>query len=127
MIVAGLGFRRGVAPEEIMEMVERALGQAALGRKELSFLATAASRAAEPGLLTAAGLLGLKIEAVPGDRLVAAEPRVVTRSQRVRALHGVGSVAESAALSAAGPQSRLLVQRISNGRATCAIATGAGP
>lgn len=127
MIVAGVGFRRGVVAKEIVQTVERALAQAALGCNELSFLATAASRAAEPGLVAAARILGVEVEPVPADSLAKAGSRVVTRSERVLALHGVGSVAESAALSAAGPRSRLVVQRISSGRVTCAIATGAGP
>lgn len=127
MIVAGLGFRHGVAAHEIVAAIERALAQGSLRREQLARLATVESRAAEPGLLEAARRLDLAVESVPSARLAAAEPRVETRSERVMALHGVGSVAEAAALSAAGPHSRLVVARISTGRATCAIAMEAAP
>lgn len=124
MIVAGLGFRRGVAADEIVAIVHLALDRAALARNQLGRLATAEGRATEPGLLDAARLLDLDVELVTADRLAAAEPHLKTRSARVFALHRVGSVAEAAALCAAGPEARLVVARISNRHATCAIATG---
>lgn len=127
MIVAGVGFRHGVAAEEISALVERALGQASLTPDRLSFLATAASRAGETGFLAAARRLGVAPLGLPPETLATAEPRLETRSGRVLARHGVGSVAEAAALSGAGAASRLVVARISNGRATCAIAEGPSP
>ena len=127
MIVAGLGFRRGVAADEILDALDLALRRASLARGSLSQLATAESRAAEPGLRDAARRLDLGIAGVASDRLVEAEPRVETRSELIKSLHGVGSVAEAAALCVAGPASRLLVPRVSTGRVTCAIATGADP
>jgi cobalt-precorrin 5A hydrolase len=45
-----------------------------------------------------------------------------THSRRVAQLTGVGSVAEAAALAAAGPKARLLVPRIVVGDVTCALA-----
>jgi cobalt-precorrin 5A hydrolase len=54
--------------------------------------------------------------------LAAANDRVETPSQRVAALAGVGSVAEAAALAAAGPASKLIVPRRIVGAATCALA-----
>lgn len=62
--------------------------------------------------------------AVPADHL-AAQP-VLTRSAASQATYGTGSVAEAAALAAAGPGARLLSARlISPDRlATCAIAIG---
>jgi len=48
--------------------------------------------------------------------------RTETRSERVLALAGVPSVAEAAALAAAGPASRLISPRLVVGAATCALA-----
>ena len=60
--------------------------------------------------------------------LRAANDRTETRSERVLALTGVPSVAEAAALAAAGPSARLIGPRIVMGAATCALAaTGAAP
>jgi cobalt-precorrin 5A hydrolase len=59
---------------------------------------------------------------VPELELFAANGRVETYSERVAALSGVGSVAEAAALAAAGPASTLIVPRLIVGAATCALA-----
>ena len=64
----------------------------------------------------------MKFVVVPQADLEAAGARVVTRSERVLALMGVPSVAEAAALAAAGPASRLLGPRVAVGPATCALA-----
>jgi cobalt-precorrin 5A hydrolase len=65
---------------------------------------------------------------VPQAALEQAGARAVTRSQRVRALTGVPSLSEAAALAAAGPSARLLAPRIAVGPATCALAiTGGEP
>jgi len=45
-----------------------------------------------------------------------------TNSPRVMAMFGLPSIAEAAALTGAGPSSILLVARMSDGRASCAIA-----
>jgi cobalt-precorrin 5A hydrolase len=54
--------------------------------------------------------------------LEAAGPRTITHSPRVRALTGVPSVAEAAALALAGPAARLIVPRIVLDQVTCALA-----
>ena len=124
MIVAGLGFRTGIAAEEIMDVLNGALKQAGLTLERLSLLATAASRASEAGFLDAAHRLGVEPLGVAPECLRTTSPQVRTHSERVLALFGVGSVAEAAALAAAGPAARLVVPRIAIGRATCAIARG---
>ena len=59
---------------------------------------------------------------VPDVDLQAASERIATRSERVLALMGVPSVAEAAALAAAGPAARLISPRLVIGSATCALA-----
>jgi cobalt-precorrin 5A hydrolase len=60
---------------------------------------------------------------------MAAAEGVTTQSPRVQALRGVGSVAEAAALAAAGPGARLLGPRAVSacGTATAALAEAARP
>ena len=77
---------------------------------------------AEKELEEAATSLGVPLVLIPQAALEAAEPRVLTRSERVVALTGLGSVAETAALAGAGPQSTLKRARIASANATCAIA-----
>ena len=61
------------------------------------------------------------------EKLAQAGGRAITRSARVQSLLGVPSVAETAALAAAGPTSRLCGPRLAVGRVTCAIATDGEP
>jgi len=122
MIVAGIGFRRSVAAEEIVALVEQALERAALTRNDLSRLATIDVLAEMPTFAEAARRLSVAAVAVEEQALSAAAPRVRTHSARSIAAHGVGSVAEAAALAAAGPHAQLVVERIASASATCAIA-----
>ncbi|MES2698020.1 MAG: cobalamin biosynthesis protein [Pseudomonadota bacterium] len=119
MKVAGLGFRDGaplVALRAALGLVEQAGGPA-------SALATVTSKAGAAALNDLAIERGLVVLAVP----VAGVP-TPTRSSRVRALFGTGSVAEAAALAAAGPGARLIVGRVTSpdGMATCAMALSNG-
>lgn len=122
MIVAGVGFRRSVAAEEIVTLVEQALQRAALGRDALLKLATIEALATLPAFAEAAQRLAVTAEPVEEQALSAAAPRVRTQSARSLAAHGVGSVAEAAALGAAGPGAILLLERIASPYATCALA-----
>jgi hypothetical protein len=86
------------------------------------FIFTIESKKDEAGLCEAALLLGTRIVFLPLDALVARRGDVFTRSLRVEALLGVGSVAEAAALAGAGAGSVLLGPRVAGARVTCAIA-----
>jgi cobalt-precorrin 5A hydrolase len=128
MIVAGIGCRRGVSAAAIEAVIGAALARAGLGKDALALIATAAAKCDEPGIAAAASALGLPIVSVSRGELEHAGARGVTRSARVLALTGVPSVAEAAALAAAGQGARLLLARIALGPATCALATsGAAP
>ena len=94
MRIAGLGFRRSVTPPQLAEALEAAGGAGAL--------ATAWDKAA------ALTLLGLPVHAVS---LHALQAHARPGSPRVMALYGTGSLAESAALAAAGPGATLIQPR----------------
>ena len=127
MIVAGVGGRVGVSAQEIEAALSEALAQARLGPGVLGVIATSLAKGNEPGIAAAASARGARLVVVPQAELEAAGSRVATRSERVLALAGVPSVAEAAALAAAGPDARLLVPRIVIGRATCALAATGEP
>jgi cobalt-precorrin 5A hydrolase len=122
MMVAGVGCKAGASAGEIESAIAAALAVAGLSTDKLSALATSSAKGDEPGIAAAATARGLKLVMVPQRDLEAAGARVVTRSERVLALMGVPSVAEAAALAAAGPASRLLGPRVAVGPATCALA-----
>jgi len=122
MIVAGVGYRRGVEADEIVALVERALKLASLPPDALERLATIEALAALPAFTEAARRLDAAATPVAGPNLSAAAPHVHTQSARSIAAHGVGSVAEAAALAAAGPGAKLVLARIASSSATCALA-----
>lgn len=117
MIVAGFGFRKGVT----LAALQDALAQAG-GPVGVTHLATLTAKA--EGLEPLSSMLGLPVIALDRDALRGV--RTLTRSDRVEALFGTGSVAEATALLAAGQGARLRVPRSvsSDGTATAAIAEG---
>lgn len=118
-VVAGIGFRHATAADEILALIAEIL---AIHPRPLGCLATAADRAEEPAIRAAAVALGVPLIGVPTEALIAVDARVVTRSARLMATRGVGSVAEAAALAAAGPGATLVLPRIASAGATCALA-----
>jgi cobalt-precorrin 5A hydrolase len=127
MIVAGVGCRKGTTAEEIDAAIDAALAQGAFAPEQLNVIATSDGKGGEPGLIEAVAGRGVQLVLVkPGD-LEAAGPRTQSSSPRVKALMGIPSVAEAAALAACGPEATLVVPRLVVGPATCAIAaTGDG-
>lgn len=121
MIVAGFGFRAGAG----LPSLRAALALAQPGLPPVTHLATAADKAA--ALAPLARALGLPLIGLAPGRLAGVP--TPTRSAASRAARGTGSVAEAAALVAAGPGARLIAGRfISADRmATCAIAQGTMP
>ena len=119
MIVAGFGFRSGVTLAALQEALALAGGP-----QGVTHLATLAAKA--KGLEPLAQALALPVIAVPPEAL--RNVPTPTRSDRVKAMFGTGSVAEAAALVAAGSGARLRGPRAvsSDGTATTAIAEGAG-
>jgi len=120
-LIAGIGFRRNVAADDIVGLVRQALADA---DSDGALIALAAPRFKEdePALRQAATMLGVGLTLVDAAALEAAQPRCVTHSACAERSAGVASVAEGAALAAAGPDGVLVLPRISNARATCALA-----
>ena len=127
MIVAGLGFRRGAEAGEIVALVGEALARASLAPGALGRLATVEALAVHPAFAEAARRLKVAAVPVQRDALAAAAPNTRTVSARSLATHGVGSVAEAAALGGAGPGAALILERIASASATCALARSAEP
>ena len=126
MIVAGVGCRRGAAARDIEAAVRAALAQASVTLDSLGCIATTAAKEDEAGIRAAAAKLGVSVVLLSRAEMEAAAPRAATRSERVLALTGVPSVAETAALAAAGPAARLISPRLVLGAATCALAASDG-
>lgn len=122
----GVGAKRGVGADELLALVVRLAEEAGVALHDCA-LFTIESKQEEESWREAAARLGIALNFLPLETLRARDKDVVTRSARIEAMFGVGSVAESAALAGAGPSSELLAPRIASERVTCAIArAGAG-
>lgn len=119
MRMVGMGFRAGAPLHSLrhaLAQVEEAGGPA----EGLSTLAEKAGEAAFVALATERKLLVHPVLDVSGVE-------TPTRSARILALHGTGSVAEATALRAAGAGARMVVARVASpdGQATAAMAESA--
>ena len=126
MIVAGLGFRRGTSVEELERVVRFALESFEVPADRLRAIATESGKAGEPSVPELARRLSAAIVACGLGELAGMAGRVPTPSRRVATAKGVPSIAEAAALVAAGRNGRLLGKRVATRWATCAIAIGEG-
>jgi len=126
MIALGIGCRRDTPAEEIEAVIALALSAAVLSVDAVDVIATEDGKAAEPGIVEVARRLGRPLVGIVARELGKVADLVVTSSARVQRLKGVPSVAETAALAAVGAHPRLIVARIANATATCALARGEG-
>lgn len=126
VVIAGIGLRPGTSEADILACLDQAIAEAELAESPVRF-ATIASRLSEPGIVAAARSRRAELVAIPDEALKGFETACATRSTRVASLYGVGSVAEAAALAAAGPGGELIQPRIATARVTCALARSAEP
>ncbi|MCJ2084033.1 cobalamin biosynthesis protein [Methylobacterium sp. J-090] len=117
--MAGIGFRHATSADEILALVHQALATRGV---PLGCLATPVDRAGEPAIGAVAATLGVPLIGVSAEAMIAVDGQIVTRSSRIAATRGVGSVAEAAALAVAGVGAALLLPRIASLGATCALA-----
>jgi cobalt-precorrin 5A hydrolase len=111
---------------EIEAAIAAALAKAGLAAEQLDVIAASATKVGEPGVAAAAIARGVPLVLVSQSDLMAARAGTVTHSERVIALTGVPSLAECAALAAAGAGARLVLPRLAVGPATCALAVAEG-
>ena len=118
MIVAGFGFR-GAATQASLAAALQSAGQTP------DCLAAPADKCTCDAMQGLAQTLGLRL--VPVKNIEGVE--TPTRSSASLMARGTGSVAEAAALAAAGPDARLIRPRVisPDRMATCALAEGTGP
>lgn len=127
MIALGVGCRRDTPADDIEAVIAQALCAAVLSSDAVDVIATEDSKAAEPGIIEVARRLGRPLIGIVATELAKVSSLAVTNSARVQRLKGVPSVAETAALAAVGAHARLIVARVANATATCALARGDGP
>lgn len=116
MRIAGIGFRSDAPMEALAAALDICVGPPP------EALATLDRKANAPQIRALALARGLRVHAIPAEALAA--QTTLTQSAAQIARFGTGSLAEAAALAAAGPGARLIAARITDpsGQATAAIA-----
>ena len=119
MRVAGFGFRDAASVASLRNAL-----QAAGGARGIDCLSTLDDKSTAASIQALAVELNVPVEGIALDVLAATT--TLTRSPRILDRFGAGSLAEAAALVAAGPGARLLGPRAvsADGLATAAIAQG---
>jgi len=120
-LVVGVGASAGAPVEEVAVLVDRALTDAGLAHASVGEVATIDIKAEEPAIVA----LGLPLRLYTAAELRAVP--VPTPSVVVEDAVGTPSVAEAAALLAAGPDGELLVTKQVSAHATVAVARRARP
>jgi cobalt-precorrin 5A hydrolase/precorrin-3B C17-methyltransferase len=120
-LVAGIGASSGAPREEIDGLLRDALDDAHLARASIAEVATVDVKANEAGIVA----LGLPVRTYAASAL--ARVTVPNPSAVVDDAVGTPSVAEAAALLAAGPGAELVVTKRRSAHATVAVARRRGP
>ncbi len=117
-LLVGVGCSRGAPAEEILDLIDTALADAALAPASVATLASVDAKRGEPGLAAAARARGWPLRFHPAGELAV----VPVPNPSAAAAHAVGtpSVAEAAAL--ADGRAELVVPKRKTARATVAVA-----
>ena len=121
-LVVGIGSQSGATADDICAAIANAEHTAGVA---CDCVAALARGSADEAVCQAAQICGRELRWMAVADLVARSGDCVTRSAASLAAHGVASIAEAAALAAAGPGSRLIVPRLKHARVTAAVAASA--
>ena len=125
-LVVGVGCERGIAAEELSDLVDTALAEAGLAPQSIACIATIDLKEDEAAIRALAAARDLPLRLFAPARLEKETPRLVNPSRTVFEAVGCHGVAEAAALAAAGDAAVLAVPKKKSRRATVAIARAAG-
>jgi cobalt-precorrin 5A hydrolase len=120
-VAVGVGLRPGAAAGDLAALVTAALTAAGVSGDAVATLATLDRRATDPAVQDLARRHGWPVAAYPADALDRVGPPQ-RADDRTRRAVGTGSVAEAAALLAAGPGATLLVPKTTGRAVTAAVA-----
>jgi cobalt-precorrin 5A hydrolase len=123
-VAIGIGCRNECFAAEIIELIHVALEKSGVTISDVGIMATAWSKEGAEAIINAADALDLPLVVIPQAKCDEMINLAQTVSQKVVDLFAIPSVAEVAALAAAGKEPRLLCPRVTSKAASCAIAIG---
>ena len=126
-LAIGVGCERGTTADEIASLARSCLDAAGLAADAVAGVFSIDLKSDEPAIHALAESLGAPARFFGAAALEAEAPRLRNPSDLVFRAVGCHGVAEGAALAAAGPKGRLVVEKTKSVRATCAIARATGP
>lgn len=122
MIIAGIGSRKGVSEQQVLDAISATLAEYQIKASQLDAIATARLKQHEEAIFSAGRKLGLEVLVIGDVELAEAGKKTSSRSDLSLTLTGAPSVSEAAALAAAGQGARLLGPRRVLESVTCALA-----
>ncbi|PVX24424.1 MAG: hypothetical protein CW691_07585, partial [Candidatus Bathyarchaeum sp.] len=124
-IAVGIGSRKIVSEDDIVELVSGALKQVNIPLERVDHLATVEIKKDSPSMLNAAKKIGLNLEFISIDRLGAFKHEDLSADSKVvKQKIGVGGVCEQAALIVAGKKAKLILKKMKAKGVTVAVAQG---
>ena len=124
-VIIGLGARKSVSEDEVVEAVKHALACANMPLERVDRLATVSVKKSSPSIINAAKRLSLPINFLDVETLRAFKHSDLSPdSKLVEQKIGVGGVCERAALIEAGKNAKLILKKIKLNGVTVAIAEG---
>ncbi|BDH80218.1 MAG TPA: cobalt-precorrin 5A hydrolase [Methanothermobacter sp.] len=119
-LVAGVGTKKGINEEKIIEGLKKALSFLDLPLERLDIIATGEMKKGEKGIINASRILKKPLKFVDLNDLRLEDTH--SKSSFVEDKFGVGSVCEAAALHVAGRGSRLILRKTSYDGIAIAVA-----
>jgi len=124
-LAAGIGCRRGTAPNMIEAAVRQACAEAGVAFEALAAVGTAQLKAEEPGLLAFVEQHNLPLHIYGGDEIRAVDPQALPSPSAATERFDLPGVAEPCALLAANADQLLLPKQVRDG-VTVALARKGG-
>jgi len=121
-LVAGVGCKKGIKPEEVIAALHSALDQVNMAPASVKMLASISLKQKEQGLLLAASQLGREVKFFTPEEIARCPYNVYSPSDFVENTVGVGGVCEPAAYLAAKKPARIILPKTVYHRVTIALA-----
>jgi cobalt-precorrin 5A hydrolase len=116
-MIIGIGARRGVTAEEVMEAITLSLEESGLDIRDVTAFASAEIKRDEKGLIEVSEITGIPIHFISHEEINRCEVPSASRAERL----GLKGVAEPGAL-VLSDQKILIMKKKAYGRVTIAIA-----
>lgn len=127
LLAVGVGCERDASPDELRDLVQKALAEADLAVGAVAVVVSIDVKADELAVHRLAKTLDVPARFFSAATLERETPRLLNPSDVVFREVGCHGVAEAAALAAAGPDSRLIIPKQKSARCTVAVAIAPAP